>query len=297
MIATSTNIYLYVYKMIIFPCAKINLGLNIVSRREDGYHNLQTVFYPIPIYDALEIKLMSERFPSDVKCDLKITGNAIQCNENENLVVKAYNKIAADFDIPRIHAHLHKTIPSEAGLGGGSSDAAYMIRILDERFRLNIGNAEMEKYALQLGADCPFFITSEPAYAEGVGEKLSPAKICENNLKGMSLVVVKPQIAVSTKEAFSLITPKVPDYNCQDIVRKPLTEWKGLLKNDFEESVFQLYPELHEIKQRLYHLGATYAQMSGSGSSIFGIFRHLNDADAAKIKGGFGNCITFTMLL
>ena len=195
--------------MITFPCAKINLGLNIVSKRKDGYHNLETVFYPIPLTDALEIKLMGDEFPSDVPCDLKITGNAVDCDEQNNLVVKAYNLLAADFRIPRIHAHLVKRIPSQAGLGGGSADAAFMIRLLDERFRLNIGNAEMEKYAAKLGADCAYFISADPedgdtaCYAEGIGEELMPVSGPGDNLRGYHLVVVKrDDIAVSTKEAY-----------------------------------------------------------------------------------------------
>ncbi len=238
--------------MIDFPCAKINLGLNITEKRADGYHNLETVFFPIPICDALEIKTMDERFPSNVACDLKVTGNNVCCNENDNLIVKAYNMIAADFDIPRVHAHLYKNIPSEAGLGGGSSDAAYMIRLLDQRFRINIGNAEMEKYAARLGADCPFFITAEPSYAEGIGEILSPVNITDNNLEGYSLVVVKPQIAVSTKEAFSSITPRKPLMCCREIVAQPIETWKDALCNDFEESVFGIYPLLNDIKNRIY---------------------------------------------
>lgn len=142
--------------MITFPCAKINLGLNIVSKRPDGYHNLETVFYPIPLTDALEIKYMDEKFLSESPCDLKITGNDVDCNEEDNLVIKAYQLLAADFQLPRVHAHLVKRIPTQAGLGGGSSDAAYMIRLLDERFRLNIGIPEMERYAAKLGADCAF---------------------------------------------------------------------------------------------------------------------------------------------
>lgn len=142
--------------MITFPCAKINLGLNIVSKRPDGYHNLETVFYPIPLTDALEIKYMDEKFPSESPCDLKITGKDVDCNEEDNLVIKAYQLLAADFQLPRVHAHLVKRIPTQAGLGGGSSDAAYMIHLLDERFRLNIGIPEMERYAAKLGADCAF---------------------------------------------------------------------------------------------------------------------------------------------
>lgn len=281
--------------MIDFPCAKINLGLNITEKRADGYHNLETVFFPIPICDALEIKTMDERFPSNVACDLKVTGNNVCCNENDNLIVKAYNMIAADFDIPRVHAHLYKNIPSEAGLGGGSSDAAYMIRLLDQRFRINIGNAEMEKYAARLGADCPFFITAEPSYAEGIGKILSPVNITDNNLEGYSLVVVKPQIAVSTKEAFSNITPRKPLMCCREIVAQPIETWKDALCNDFEESVFGIYPQLNDIKNRIYTLGAAYAQMSGSGSSLFGIFK--SDVDEQSIKNEFADCRTFVMKL
>ena len=281
--------------MIDFPCAKINLGLNITEKRADGYHNLETVFFPIPICDALEIKTMDERFPSNVACDLKVTGNNVCCNENDNLIVKAYNMIAADFDIPRVHAHLYKNIPSEAGLGGGSSDAAYMIRLLDQRFRINIGNAEMEKYAARLGADCPFFITAEPSYAEGIGEILSPVNITDNNLEGYSLIVVKPQIAVSTKEAFSSITPRKPLMCCREIVAQPIETWKDVLCNDFEESVFGIYPQLNDIKNRIYTLGAAYAQMSGSGSSLFGIFK--SDVDEQSIKNEFADCRTFVMKL
>ena len=281
--------------MIDFPCAKINLGLNITEKRADGYHNLETVFFPIPICDALEIKTMDERFPSNVACDLKVTGNNVCCNENDNLIVKAYNMIAADFEIPRVHAHLYKNIPSEAGLGGGSSDAAYMIRLLDQRFRINIGNAEMEKYAARLGADCPFFITAEPSYAEGIGEILSPVNITDNNLEGYSLIVVKPQIAVSTKEAFSSITPRKPLMCCREIVAQPIETWKDALCNDFEESVFGIYPQLNDIKNRIYTLGAAYAQMSGSGSSLFGIFK--SDVDELSIKNEFADCRTFVMKL
>lgn len=281
--------------MIDFPCAKINLGLNITEKRADGYHNLETVFFPIPICDALEIKTMDERFPSNVACDLKVTGNNVCCNENDNLIVKAYNMIAADFEIPRVHAHLYKNIPSEAGLGGGSSDAAYMIRLLDQRFRINIGNAEMEKYAARLGADCPFFITAEPSYAEGIGEILSPVNITDNNLEGYCLVVVKPQIAVSTKEAFSNITPRKPLMCCREIVAQPIETWKDALCNDFEESVFGIYPQLNDIKNRIYTLGAAYAQMSGSGSSLFGIFK--SDVDEQSIKNEFADCRTFVMKL
>lgn len=259
--------------MIVFPCAKINLGLNIVSKREDGYHNLETVFYPIPLYDALEIKYMDEKFPSDTACDLKVTGNAVDCDEQKNLVVKAYHILAADYQLQRIHTHLYKHIPSQAGLGGGSSDAAFMIRLLDERFRLNIGNPEMERYAARLGADCAFFIEAEPAYAEGIGNVLMPADGPDGNLHGYYLCVVKPDVAVSTKEAYSAITPKKPAKSCRDIVRQPIETWKEELVNDFEEPTFKMHPELAAIKQKLYDQGAVYASMSGSGSALYGIFK------------------------
>ena len=259
--------------MIVFPCAKINLGLNIVSKREDGYHNLETVFYPIPLYDALEIKYMDEKFPSDTACDLKVTGNVVDCDEQKNLVVKAYHILAADYQLPRIHTHLYKHIPSQAGLGGGSSDAAFMIRLLDERFRLNIGNLEMERYAARLGADCAFFIEAEPAYAEGIGDVLMPADGPDGNLQGYYLCVVKPDVAVSTKEAYSAITPKKPAKSCRDIVRQPIETWKEELVNDFEEPIFKMHPELEAIKQKLYDQGAVYASMSGSGSALYGIFK------------------------
>ena len=267
--------------MIIFPCAKINLGLNIVSKRKDGYHNLETVFYPIPLYDALEIKYMNDEFPSDVRCDLKVTGNAVECDEQSNLVVKAYNLLANDFELPRIHAHLYKKIPSEAGLGGGSSDAAFMIRLLDERMRLNIGNAEMERYAVKLGADCAFFITAEPSYATGIGDILAPADGPHGNLHGYYIAIVKPNVSVSTREAYQLITPKQPEKSCRDIVRQPIITWKDELTNDFEIPAFKAHPILADIKGELYQQGALYAQMSGSGSAMFGIFKekptHITD--------------------
>ena len=259
--------------MTIFPCAKINLGLNIVSKRPDGYHNLETVFYPIPLTDGLEIKSMDQDFPSEVPCDLKITGNAVDCNESQNLVVKAYDLIANDFDIPRVHAHLYKKIPSQAGLGGGSSDGAFMIRLLNERFHLNIGVAEMERYAAKLGADSAFFITAIPAYATGIGNLLEPIDDSCGCLTGYHVVIVKPDIAVSTRDAYRLIMPKQPSKSCRTILQQPIETWKNELINDFEPPVFSRHPELKNIKEHLYSLGADYAQMSGSGSALFGIFK------------------------
>lgn len=273
--------------MITFPCAKINLGLNIVSKRPDGYHNLETVFYPIPLTDALEIKYMDEKFPSESPCDLKITGNDIDCNEEDNLVIKAYQLLAADFQLPRVHAHLVKRIPTQAGLGGGSSDAAYMIRLLDERFRLNIGIPEMERYAAKLGADCAFFITADPSYAEGIGDVLMPVDVPGAGLGGYYLAVVKPSVAVSTRDAYAAIVPKTPAKCCRDIVRQPIETWKDELVNDFEAPIFAMHPELAAIKQSLYDAGAVYAAMSGSGSALFGIFREQPTGLEKEYEGMF----------
>lgn len=279
--------------MIVFPNAKINLGLNIVGKRTDGYHDLETVFYPIPLCDALEIKKMDDAFPSSEDCDLKVTGNAVDCNELDNLVVKAYQLIARDYKLPRIHAHLYKRIPMQAGLGGGSSDAAFMIRLLDERFRLNMGQSLMERYAARLGADCAFFIRNEISFARGKGEILEPADTPQGNLKDYWIAVVKPAVSVSTAQAFAKITPHQPEICCRDIVRRNIGEWRELLHNDFEESVFPVYPELADIKQKLYAKGAAYAQMSGSGSSLFGIFYD----QPFGIEELFPDCFTFTAQL
>ena len=277
--------------MLTFPCAKINLGLNITSKREDGYHNLETIFYPVPLTDALEVKLMHDDFPSDEPCDLKITGNAVDCDEKNNLVVKAYTLLAQDFKLPRVHTHLVKRIPMQAGLGGGSADGAFMIRLLDERFRLNMGIAEMERYASRLGSDCAFFITTEPSFATGRGEVLEPVNIAEQNLQGYYIAIVKPAIAVSTREAFKQIICRQPEHCCRDIVRQPVETWKTVLTNDFEEPAFKQHSELADIKQRLYDLGAVYAQMSGS--AFFCLFR----TEPQQLKSNFPDCYTFTTKL
>ena len=279
--------------MVTYPCAKINLGLNIVSKRDDGYHNLETVFYPIPLCDVLEIHTKHDHFPSDNVCDLKMTGTTIEGDEQSNLVVKAYKLLAKDYRLPRIHVHLHKHIPTQAGLGGGSSDAAFMIRLLNEHYQLNIDPIQMERYAAKLGADCPFFIKAEPAFATGIGEVLTPVDTLKEHLCGCYIVVVKPPVAVSTREAFALITPRKPEKCCHDIVRNPIETWREELCNDFEPSVFAKHPELNDIKARLYNLGALYAQMSGSGSALYGIFRHKPD----KTETFFPDCFVEMMKL
>ena len=258
--------------MITFPIAKINLGLNVVERRTDGYHNLETVFYPVTeINDALELTMMNTRFPSADDCDIKVTNISIEGDEQKNLVVRAYRLLKQDFpQMPRVHAHLWKGIPTQAGMGGGSSDCAYMIRLLNEMFTLGLSDEQMIAYAARLGADCPFFIISRPAYAEGIGERLQPISL---DLSGYYIGVVRPDIPVSTREAFSLIKPMKPTKCCRDIVMQPVETWRDELTNDFEQSVFALHPEIGAIKQQLYDLGAVYAAMSGSGSAVFGLFR------------------------
>ena len=277
--------------MITFPVAKINLGLNVVEKRADGYHNLQTVFYPVPIMDALEIVPMSDGFPSDVDCDLKVTNITIDGDEQRNLVVRAYQLLKADYpELPRVHAHLWKGIPTQAGMGGGSSDCGYMIRLLNETFDMGLSSEQMQQYAARLGADCAFFIESRACYAEGIGERLQPIDL---DLSGWHIGVVRPDIPVPTKEAFSRIHPHYPALNCRDVVRQPVETWRDRLTNDFEESVFVLHPEIGAVKEQLYKMGATYAAMSGSGSALFGLFKDEPDA----LRQTFPDMFTFSGVL
>ena len=275
--------------MLTKPICKINLGLNVVERRPDGYHNLETVFYPVPICDTLEVFEMDDAFPSPYNCDLKVTNITIDGDEQKNLVVRAYNLLKQDFpSLPRIHAHLYKDIPTQAGMGGGSSDCGFMITLLNEQFHLGLSNEQMIRYAARLGADCAFFILNKPCYAEGIGERLEPIDL---DLSGWYLAVVRPDIPVPTKEAFSLITPQHPAKNCRDIVMQPVETWRYGLTNDFEKSVFALHPKIGDIKDRLYDLGATYAAMSGSGSSLFGLFRQTVSLDEFDAEGTFRTII------
>ena len=273
--------------MISFPIAKINLGLNVVEKRPDGYHNLQTVFYPVPIKDALEVHVMDEAFPSDYDCDLKVTNITIEGDEQRNLVVRAYQLLKQDFPtLPRIHSHLWKGIPTQAGMGGGSSDCAYMMLLLNQQFQLGLTDEQLIEYAAKLGADCAFFILSRPCYAEGIGEKLQPIDL---SLSGYYIAVVRPDIPVPTKEAFSRIRPHYPAQNCRETVMQPVETWRDTLINDFEESVFALHPEIGNIKQQLYDMGATYAAMSGSGSALFGLFKK----QPGSLSQAFPNMFTF----
>ncbi|WP_298645977.1 4-(cytidine 5'-diphospho)-2-C-methyl-D-erythritol kinase [uncultured Proteiniphilum sp.] len=277
--------------MICFPNAKINVGLHIVSRRTDGYHNLETIFYPIGLKDALEIIPAPEtglERPAEVPGSAGSTGSTaagqglssrkfrffqtgipIGNAPENNLVIKALNLIAAEKKLPEIDIHLLKKIPSGAGLGGGSSDAAFMLGLLNDTFSLGYSKEELILRAASLGADCPFFILNRPAFATGTGDKLEPIEL---NLSNYTLLLVKPDIMVSTKEAYAIITPQKPDLPLKEIVRKPPETWRELLKNDFEPPVFKKFPEICRIRQQLYEMGAVYASMSGSGSSVFGLF-------------------------
>jgi 4-diphosphocytidyl-2-C-methyl-D-erythritol kinase len=275
--------------MLTRPIAKINLGLNVVEKRPDGYHNLETVFYPVQIEDALEVYPMDPEFPSEYDCDLKVTNITIDGDEQRNLVVRAYNLLKADFPtLPRIHAHLYKGIPTQAGMGGGSSDCGFMITLLNQMFNLGLTDQQMIDYAARLGADCAFFILNRPCYAEGIGEKLQPIDL---DLKGWYLSLVRPDIPVSTREAFALIKPHHPEVNCREVVKQPVESWRGALVNDFEGSVFAVHPELGAVKDRLYDLGATYAAMSGSGSTLFALSRQPLNLDEFNSEGTFRKTI------
>ena len=253
--------------MITFPNAKINLGLNIVAKRPDGYHNLETVFYPIPIEDALEITPLHDS--GGKKYCLHQSGLEIAGELDNNLVVKAYRLLDETFDLPRIDIHLLKHIPSGAGLGGGSADAAFMLKLLNDYASLGLTKDALEEHAARLGADCAFFIKDKPVYAEGIGNLFSPITL---SLKGYKLWVVKPDVFVSTRDAFAHVHPRKPDMPLKEIVQQPVEEWKELMINDFEKSVFPQFPAIAAIKDEMYRMGALYASMSGSGSSVYGIF-------------------------
>ena len=276
--------------MLTRPIAKINLGLNVVEKRPDGYHNLETVFYPVQIEDALEVYPMAPEFPSEYDCDLKVTNITIDGDEQRNLVVRAYNLLKADFPtLPRIHAHLYKGIPTQAGMGGGSSDCGFMITLLNDMFKLGLSDQQMIDYAAHLGADCAFFILNRPCYAEGIGEKLQPIDL---DLKGWYLSLVRPDIPVSTREAFALIKPHYPEVNCREVVKQPVESWRDALVNNFEGSVFAVHPELGAVKDRLYELGATYAAMSGSGSTLFALSHQPLNLDEFNSEGTFRKTIS-----
>jgi 4-diphosphocytidyl-2-C-methyl-D-erythritol kinase len=251
--------------MISFPNAKINLGLYITEKRQDGFHNLETVFFPVGWSDALEFVLAD-------KFQFTASGIPISGDPEANLVVKAYRLLQKDFDVPVLKIHLHKQIPFGAGLGGGSSDAAFMLRMLNKTFELGLDEGALLKYAAILGSDCPFFIQNKPVYATGRGEIMQETTV---SLNGMFILLVKPLVEVATAKAFQFVVPKKSEVSLPELLCLPVSEWKEKVVNQFESSVFQQYPEIGLVRQKLYDSGAVYASMSGSGSCVFGLFSEL----------------------
>jgi 4-diphosphocytidyl-2-C-methyl-D-erythritol kinase len=251
--------------MISFPNAKINIGLNVVSKCEDGYHNLETIFYPVKLADALELT------DSD-KTEFSSSGIEIDGKPENNLVFKAYQILQHKYQLPPVKLHLHKIIPFGAGLGGGSADAAFTLKMLNDYFSLNISTAELEHFAAKIGADCPFFIQNKPTFASGIGDQFQPINL---DLSEFEILIIKPNIAVSTPDAYRNVIPKQAEFNLRNIESLPIEKWKDTIVNDFENSVFEKFPEIENLKQTLYKTGALYASMSGSGSSLFGIFTQI----------------------
>ncbi len=269
--------------MIDFPNAKINLGINVVSRREDGYHNIETIFYPIGLKDALEIVPTSE---GDAPYRFFESGLKIDGDIENNLVIKALRLVKEQHDIPPIDIYLHKVIPFGAGLGGGSANAASMLKLLNNNYELGHGEQELIELATKLGADCPFFIKNKPSYATGIGDKLKEVDL---NLDKYTLVLVKPDIWVNTGAAYSMITPQQSEISLEEIIKQPIEKWRDLMKNDFEEPIFKINPQICDLKQELYDMGALYASMSGSGSSVYAFFDKTPD-----IEGKFENHFVWT---
>ncbi|MFL5808960.1 MAG: 4-(cytidine 5'-diphospho)-2-C-methyl-D-erythritol kinase [Flavisolibacter sp.] len=253
--------------MIAFPNCKINLGLHILRKRTDGFHDLETVFYPVALQDALEI--VQNPTPS---ADIQLTtsGLSIDARPEQNICYKAYQLLKNDFlQLPSIKMHLHKVIPSGAGLGGGSSDGAFTLTLLNKKFNLRLTEDQLLRYALQLGSDCPFFIKNQPCYAIGRGEQLEAIPL---NLSKYKIILVNPGIHIPTGKAFSKIQPSDERTSIREIIQKPVEDWKAFLKNDFEDTVFAEHAGIKNIKEKLYRQGAVYASMSGSGSTVYGLF-------------------------
>lgn len=261
--------------MVTFPHCKINLGLNVISKRSDGYHTIETCFYPIPWTDILEIIPAQE-------LTFSTTGLPIPGQPQDNLCLKAYHLLKKDFELPPVHIHLHKLLPTGAGLGGGSSDAAFTLRTINEIFKLNLSFEKLVMYASAVGSDCAFFIQDGPMAGVGRGEILKPITV---SLSGKFMVLVKPEVHVATAEAYRGVVPKKAALGVNEIVEKrPVETWKQFLVNDFESSVFEKFPLIAELKSKLYAAGAVYASMSGSGSSVYGIYNHPVDLKS-KFEG------------
>ena len=248
--------------MIIFPTSKINIGLRITEKRPDGFHNLQSCFYPVAWGDALEV------IPSDT-FTFSSSGLSIPGELNKNLCVRAYDLLKSDFDLPSVQLHLHKIVPIGAGLGGGSADAAFTLKLLNERFLLGLSVPELENYARLLGSDCAFFIQNRPLYCIEKGDVFEEITV---DLSEYHILLVYPNLAISTAEAYAGVLPHQPEVSLKKQLQAPINTWRHTVHNDFEDSLFPKYPILAEIKQQLYDAGAVYASMSGSGSTVYGIF-------------------------
>ncbi|QSE95937.1 4-(cytidine 5'-diphospho)-2-C-methyl-D-erythritol kinase [Fulvivirga lutea] len=249
--------------MVVFPNAKINLGLNILSKREDGYHNIESCFYPFDLSDILEI------LPAK-KLSFTSSGIAIPGNTKNNLCIRAFELLKADFNITDVQIHLHKIIPIGAGLGGGSSDASFTLKVLNQLFDLQLTDDQLEAYAALLGSDCPFFIRNKPVLAKGTGTEFEDINI---SLAEYEIKIEYPQIHIGTAEAYAGVTPNKPSKSVKEILTQPISTWKNVLKNDFENSIFPNHPKIYSLKEDMYARGAVYASMTGSGSAVYGIFK------------------------
>jgi 4-diphosphocytidyl-2-C-methyl-D-erythritol kinase len=252
--------------MILFPISKINLGLRITAKRTDGYHNIETIFYPVNLTDALEF-VVSEKTDED---QLTTTGLETGSGQADNLVLKTIRRLRAEYNFPFLKIHLHKAIPIGAGLGGGSSDAASLLKAIESYFSLNISEEKLKLISLDLGSDCPFFIDGFPSAATGRGEILNRVAPV---MSGYYLVLLNPGVGINTREAYQNCSPSKPADRLEKLILNPISEWKELIKNDFEDFAFRKYPSIGEIKKDLYKSGALFSLMSGSGSSVYGIFR------------------------
>lgn len=265
--------------MICYPNAKINLGLNILRKRADGFHDIESVFYPVNWRDILEIVPVEG---ADATVEFTSSGIDIPGDPTHNLCTRAYQILQADHLMPSVKIHLHKIVPIGAGLGGGSADASFTLSMLNEMFELGLSNSQLERYAEKLGSDCPFFIKNKPAYVTGKGETMAEIDV---DLSAYKIVLINPQIHIGTAEAYSNVKPEVPEVSLKSIIERPVQEWKGELKNDFENSVFPNHRRIETLKNQLYDQGAHYASMTGSGSTVFGIF------DAETDLNGVEDCL------
>ncbi len=263
--------------MVVFPNVKINLGLFVTEKRPDGFHNIETVMLPVPMNDALEMVVTEDK-----KFDFIITGREIPGNARENLCCRAWEMLQNDFGLPPVIIHLHKVTPIGAGLGGGSSDGAFTIKLINQLFELGLTTPTMEDYAKRLGSDCAFFINNQPVFAFEKGDRLEPISL---DLSGVFIVVVKPDIHISTSEAYSAIECSPPKVALKTVLQKPVKIWREYVTNDFEHSIFKAAPVVGQIKSKLYEMGAVFALMSGSGSAVYGLFEYEVD-----LKEQFQDC-------